>query len=206
MKAVRHHLTKHIRTFLIIPPFFLAQIFSSFPSLLQKLRQVSPFVPNGVIPVPPSFQKVKAVPVTTAGAPLSLKPAVPAVPSTFSLPPSQCRSWAFPMGALPVHAPTTPGQNGTHGTVPEDNQILPASSTQSAAWVWCQPPDRTNRKDLGWQLCHQHSSLCSGCYMQAERWQKTVKQLWQELHRKGGSSHHRQLHILSESHVCNIAR
>lgn len=72
----------------------------------------------------------------------SLKPAVPAVPST------SLQELGIPNGGpslLPLH----PGQKGTHWTVPGANQMLPVRSSQSAAWVWCQPLGRTNRKDLG---------------------------------------------------------
>lgn len=64
-------------------------------------------------------------------------------------PAPHCRSWAFPVGLFLGTLPLHPGQNGTHWTVPGANQMLSVRSTQSAAWVWCQPLGRTNRKDFG---------------------------------------------------------
>lgn len=143
LKAVRHHLVKHIHTFLDNPFLFSGTGIFLFPFSVREIEASFSICAQWSNSSPTIFPEGESCPSHNSWS-SSVSQTSSACSTQHLLPPS------LPVQELGIpNAPTTPGQNVTHGTVPEENQTLPASSTQSAAWVWCQPPDRTNRKDFG---------------------------------------------------------
>lgn len=121
------------------------------------------------------------------------------------LPPSTLQELGIPNGN--VHAPTTPWAKW-YPWVCAWSKLNTACQQHSVSTMGVVPASGQNQQEGFGGDSRATSTACSALGATFKQKGGENKQLCQQLHRKhqGGSSHHRQLHILSESHVCSIAR
>lgn len=160
LKAFRHHLIKHTHfpdnsflfsgTDIFLFPLPVGEIEASFSIRAQWSNSSPTTSPEG-----------ESCPRHTSRGSF-LKPAVPAVPSTSSLPPP-CRSWAFPMRAveaLPVQAPTTPWAP----RYPSDSawdKLDAACQKHSVSSMGVVTASRQNQQEGFWGDSRATSTACS---------------------------------------------